>query len=681
MAELQPRSRPLRLAFAVLAAAIAFESAHALVGLGGRSLDSFVEDWLYTAIEFGAVALCIARVVCRREDRAAWLLMGIALLTWSGGDLVWTVWLNHVANPPYPSIADALYLVMYPAVYVSLTLMLRRQHRHSGAAVWLDGLVVGLTAAALGAELILPALLKASTGAGPAALAVNLAYPVGDFFLLVFIALGFALSGWRPGRQWLALGIGIGVSAAADMIFLYQEAKGTYVTGRILDAMWPLSMCILAFAAWQPTRPRAARAVVRRHAILLPSAFGAVSLALLVTATFQHVSPVSVSLAAGAMVVAGVRAVLTYMENASMLVSERQNAITDALSGLGNRRRLLDDLAEALERTAQGGASTLAFFDLDGFKRYNDGFGHGAGDVLLARLGKALASAVEGHGEAYRLGGDEFCVLLDGCYGPEHRLLAVAQGALTEQGSGFMVTASRGSVVLPEEAGSVSEALNLADERMYDHKAGGRAPSRARAHTVLMQQSVLMQLLAEREPSLRAHVCDVGLLAVAIGRRLGLNSEQLDELRRAAELHDLGKLAVPDKILNKAGPLTDSEWHLMRQHTLIGERILNAAPALRPVARLVRSSHERWDGAGYPDGLGGEQIPLGSRIIAACDAFDAITTDRPYRAARTPAEALAELQSNAGSQFDAEVIEALHAHLQGPSAAREPERRSLAQRA
>jgi HD-GYP domain-containing protein (c-di-GMP phosphodiesterase class II) len=176
-----------------------------------------------------------------------------------------------------------------------------------------------------------------------------------------------------------------------------------------------------------------------------------------------------------------------------------------------------------------------------------------------------------------------------------------------------------------------------------------------------------MQLLTEREPTLHDHVCDVGLLAVAIGRRFELNSEQLDELRRAAELHDLGKLAVPDQVLNKPGPLSDSEWCLMRQHTIIGERILSAAPALRPVARLVRSSHERWDGAGYPDRLAGEAIPLGSRIITACDAYDAMVSERPYDAARSSDEALAELRRHAGSQFDPEVVEAVCHHIEAQS--------------
>ncbi len=179
-----------------------------------------------------------------------------------------------------------------------------------------------------------------------------------------------------------------------------------------------------------------------------------------------------------------------------------------------------------------------------------------------------------------------------------------------------------------------------------------------------------MQLLNERQPELHQHVRDVGLLATAIGRTYDLDSEQLDELRRAAELHDLGKLAIPDRILDKPGPLSEAEWRLIRQHTIIGERILNAAPALRPVARLVRSSHERWDGGGYPDRLAGRAIPLGSRIIAACDAYDAITSERAYDAARSRNEAVAELRRNAGSQFDPEVVERLCEALERPDVAR-----------
>jgi HD-GYP domain-containing protein (c-di-GMP phosphodiesterase class II) len=136
-----------------------------------------------------------------------------------------------------------------------------------------------------------------------------------------------------------------------------------------------------------------------------------------------------------------------------------------------------------------------------------------------------------------------------------------------------------------------------------------------------------------------------------------MNAEELDELTRAAELHDVGKVAIPDAILNKPGKLDATEWEFMRQHTILGERILSAAPALRPVALIVRSSHERWDGAGYPDGLAGESIPLAARIVAVCDAFEAITSARCYRKARSLDAARAELHRAAGSQFDPAVVE------------------------
>ncbi|HLB21868.1 MAG TPA: HD domain-containing phosphohydrolase, partial [Solirubrobacteraceae bacterium] len=612
-----------------MALAIAFEVSHVLIGFGGPSLDDLTNEGLYTAIELLAVGLCFARALRLREDRATWLVIGAGLLAWSGGDLVWTVWLDHVADPPYPSIADALYLALYPAIYVGLTLRMRSRFRHTGTAMWLDGIVVGLTMAALGAGLVLPAALDAASGS-TAAVAVNLAYPLGDLLLLVFIAMGFALSGWRPGRQWSVLAAGIAVNATADMIYVYQVARGTYVEGSILDTLWPASMALMALAAWQPSSRSLSRSVVGRHTIVLPAIFALGALALLVIASVHPLTRLSVGLATLSLLAAGTRATMTYRENVRLLRRESRDATTDALTELGNRRQLMDDLEDALQDANRGATSTLAFFDLDGFKRYNDSFGHGAGDALLVRLGRALATAVDGFGRAYRLGGDEFCVLLNGLYPREHEVVASAQEALAERGRGFTVTASCGVVLLPWQADSVSAALNLADERMYADKSGADHATRARAQSVLAQQSVLMQLLTEREPSLHDHVCDVGVLASAIGRRFDLNSEQLDELRRAAELHDLGKLAIPDQILNKPGPLTDSEWRLMRQHTIIGERILNAAPALRPVARLVRSSHERWDGGGYPDGLAGEAIPLGARIVFACDAWDAMTCDRGY---------------------------------------------------
>ena len=166
----------------------------------------------------------------------------------------------------------------------------------------------------------------------------------------------------------------------------------------------------------------------------------------------------------------------------------------------------------------------------------------------------------------------------------------------------------------------------------------------------------LLEALSLRQPDLPMHLDSVGSLAVEAGIGLGLRPDELDELVRAAQLHDLGKLAIPDGILHKAGALNEREWAFVRQHPLVGERILRASPAFGNVATVVRSTHERWDGGGYPDGLAGEEIPLAARIIAVCDAFTAMTSHRPYRAALSEHEALAELERFAGTQFDPDVV-------------------------
>jgi two-component system, cell cycle response regulator len=173
----------------------------------------------------------------------------------------------------------------------------------------------------------------------------------------------------------------------------------------------------------------------------------------------------------------------------------------------------------------------------------------------------------------------------------------------------------------------------------------------------------LLEALTEREPELLTHLEGVAALAITTGRMLGLRRDELHELSKAAQLHDLGKLAVPDEILHKRGPLDEREWEFIRQHTLVGERILRASPAYQNVATIVRSSHERWDGSGYPDGLAGEAIPLASRIISVCDAYDAMISDRPYRPALSPEDTVAEIERCAGSMFDPTVARALVAYV------------------
>ena len=298
----------------------------------------------------------------------------------------------------------------------------------------------------------------------------------------------------------------------------------------------------------------------------------------------------------------------------------------------------------------------LMLFDLNGFKAYNDTYGHPAGDALLARLGAALADAVEGRGGAYRMGGDEFCVLAHPAAHDE--IAETSRAALSEHGDGFHITAALGTAVLDRPDSDPADALRVADRRMYAEKNGRRASAGGQS------TAVLLRVIAERHPDLGEHVDGVALLAEQTAAELGMSDEQRTAVRQAAMLHDIGKAAVPDAILDKPGPLDEDEWAFMRRHTIIGERIMQAAPALAAAAPLVRSSHESFDGTGYPDALAGEEIPLGARIIAVCDAYDAMISDRPYRRALSHVDALAELRRCAGTQFDPRVVRAFIATLE-----------------
>ena len=339
------------------------------------------------------------------------------------------------------------------------------------------------------------------------------------------------------------------------------------------------------------------------------------------------------------------------VENAGLLALSRQEALHDALTGLPNRRALINDLSTALPRATDAEPLILALFDLDGFKQYNDTFGHLAGDALLTRLGERLSAALEGVGTAYRMGGDEFCVVAPLGATRAEAIPELAGSALSETGDAFAIGCSYGIAQVPTEASSVVDALHLADQRMYEHKAGRSSASR-------QSTDVLLQVLSERSTDLHEHLSDVARLTMLTAQRLELPEHEVTRIELAAELHDVGKTAIPDTILNKPGKLDEEEWEFMRGHTLVGERIVRAAPSLAHTADLVRSCHERFDGAGYPDGLAGQAIPLGASIIAVCDAFDAIVTDRPYRSARSSAEALAEIRRCAGTQFDPAVAEA-----------------------
>jgi len=605
-----------------------------------------IGDPLYTGLLLGAGVVCMAHAVVEPTERRVWAAFAVGLSLWSFGDIWWLVFLAETAAPPYPSIADAFWLSSYvPMAYgIWRLILLRVSWRALGPAAWLDGAIAALAGSALFTATLLAGPLAAAVEGEPMVFATNLAYPIGDLLLLGCVLAALSATGWRPGRAIGLIAGGLLLRALADFVYLDQITLGSY-DGGLLDTCWPAASLLIAAAACVPAS--SSRREPDWRAFIAPAAFMTTSLGLLVFDHFERLPSLAVILAGVAIAVAAAR--MGTMVRTTLATTQRQ-ALTDPLTGMSNRRGLTRDLERALEHARAGQRFAFAMFDLNGFKRYNDNFGHPAGDSLLTRLGARLADAAA-PGGAYRIGGDEFCVLFAD-HGDAENRLARADAALTDKGDGFQITAARGSVSIPAETTDPEQAMQIADRRMYAAKVGGRADG---DHTV----EALLSALYEAKPGLQAHLGAVAELTRDVAHRLRLSPEEIDEVVRAAKLHDVGKMAIPDAILAKSGPLDPAEWEFVRKHTLIGERIVSAAPPLLPVAKLIRSSHERWDGKGYPDGLVGEAIPRGARIVFACDSFDAIVSGRPYCPPRTVEEALAELRRCTSTQFDPEVVEAL----------------------
>jgi two-component system cell cycle response regulator len=636
-----------RLMIGVALCMLALQWAHAVSGFGGAGAADFFGRWMYDAI----VIVCgLASLVCgfRRPVRGTWLLLGAGLLAKAVGDVIYSQ-AGNLNAVPVPSVSDPFWLAVYPCAYAALLLLVRDRVRTALVATRLDGVICGAAVAAVLACVTLPTAFSSTAGTPFWTTATNLAYPLGDLILIGAIVSAIALSGWRLDRTLGTLAAAFAAWVAADVMYMFAVGPRW---GAIADALVLTGTAGLALAA---TLDRSVRPNpdARDRGLFVPVGFGAVGLAILIGGAALGFNIVGLSLAALALGLVLVRMVAALAENRALLDESRVQASTDPLTGLGNRRKLKHDLAGILDRVAEERSFALVILDLNGFKGYNDSFGHAAGDMLLARLGSSLKAAVRGRGEAFRLGGDEFCVLAPCGEEDVDSLSAVCHRALATRGEGFSITAAHGAALVPTEAQDASQALALADARMYGNKA---TTGRPRAASDLAD--VLTAVLEERAPAVADHCKTVCDLAVATGTTLGLGEEELQALSHAASVHDLGKMAIPESILEKRGPLSPGEWKLVRQHTIIGERILNAAPAMHRAAQLVRSSHERHDGEGYPDRLRGDEIPLASRIIAVADAYAAMTTPRPHRPTASSADALAELWRCAGSQFDPQVIAA-----------------------
>ena len=353
-----------------------------------------------------------------------------------------------------------------------------------------------------------------------------------------------------------------------------------------------------------------------------------------------------------------------------------QEGLIDPLTGLRNQRALWRELSRRARSCSASRPLAVLMLDLDLLGEINAAYGHEMGDAVLKRAASVVRAVAPSPRLAFRYGGEEFVVLTHRANGEARELAERVRMEIAAQNGAIpAITVSCGVAELDEPV-EPWVALDRADSALREAKRSGRNRVAVAGHTSPGERVVLVEEL-ERDTARRAamalavatlevrdtgtaeHSDDVLTLCEAIGCRLGFDEEALQQLMAGAQLHDVGKVAIPSAILNKPGALTNDEWAVIREHTVIGERILRSVPEMAEVATIVRHSHEHWDGSGYPDGLTGERIPLASRVILCADAFHAMRSDRPYRSGRPAADAIAELEACAGTQFDPEVVAAL----------------------
>ena len=416
---------------------------------------------------------------------------------------------------------------------------------------------------------------------------------------------------------------------------------------------------VVARAAGEPAVPRIWGSL---RTTAIPFSIMA-SITLILTELWPHSPLLSVAL------VGPLVAVALYQRSVHEALSAMRLALTDPLTGLGNHRHFHERLQTDLDRAQERGTRlSLCLVDIDDFKRVNDRHGHPVGDEVLAQVATRLRQG----GEAFRLGGDEFALLLPGR--TENEALGIAQTVIDriahmQLAHGERLTVSAGVAAFPDHGVERSELVRVADNALYAAKNQGKghaslfrpgAPEIGDLHLLatgddrharLLAAAGLARAVDARDAYTGEHSAEVGELAARIGRRIGLDSNELELLRLAGSLHDVGKLAIPEEILRKPGPLSAPERLVLERHPQIGFRMLDSL-GIEPVATWVLHHHERWDGAGYPNNLTGPTIPLGARILFVADAYDAMTTERVYRGRLSHEHALRELERCAGTQFD-----------------------------
>ncbi len=367
------------------------------------------------------------------------------------------------------------------------------------------------------------------------------------------------------------------------------------------------------------------------------------------------------------------------VENAQLYARVEQKSRIDELTGLFNRRHFEERLKEEVSRHSRyGDVFSVFMFDLDNFKAYNDAHGHPAGDILLSQVGKIIKSSVRNVDQAFRYGGDEFVVILpetarDDAYVVAERVREQIAGKIGKKA--ITVTCSIGLASYPADGVVADELIDMADNALYYAKrtGGNRIFLSSKIlseplddggiHGIYAKRDGLSSVYAlvsaveAKDPYIYGHSKKVNTYAVALAEAIGLSPEEVSKVSTAALLHDIGKIGIPDKVLNKKGKFNGENWEAIKDHPRLGANIVSNIPNLVPCVSSILHHHERWDGKGYPEGLKGEEIPLEARILAIADSFEAMTSARPHRPALPHEEVVKEFRQGAGIQFDPKLVE------------------------
>jgi len=456
---------------AILLGGTAFVALHDWVGLGGAEFDRAAEGVVYDAVIVSAGLACLVRAARAERERGAWLAIGAAILSWGASEVYWTAVILDDPSPPYPSPADAGYLAFYPLAATGLALLIRARADELDWRLWMDGLIAALGTAALGAALVFDLVADQATGSTVEVI-TTLAYPLGDVAMLAFVVGIVALTRWRPGRTWSLLLAGLATLVVADVAYTLQWTGAGVPEGNWIDPLYLFAAVFLGAEVWQPrANPISGSARFDGwRELMVPVLVAGMMIGLFALQFFASTSALSTLLWAATMIAVLVRLGMSVRENKQLLAQVR----TDSLTGLGNRGGMQVDLDACCGAASEEEPASLLLFDLNGFKRFNDTFGHPAGDAMLRQLGGRLRSAVGAHGTTYRIGGDEFCALVEGDGALRDAVTKRAAEALTLKEKGVDVSAAWGAVEIPTEARAPSEAMQLADVRMYAQKESRR---------------------------------------------------------------------------------------------------------------------------------------------------------------------------------------------------------------